>query len=68
MWKGYVDNIYNATMDKNKEKMKKKKFGSVSMRQPMQRVSYVANVIIGTLDENCTGNAFLLNLDWTRKN
>lgn len=65
--KGYVDDIYNETMDKIRKIISDKKIWvSIDETTDVQG-RYIANVIVGTLEENNAGNIFLLNSDELEK-
>lgn len=59
--KGYVDEIYNETMDKIREKISNKKIWVSIDETTNAEGRFIANVIVGTLDENCADDIFLLN-------
>ncbi|XP_025198504.1 uncharacterized protein LOC112603549 [Melanaphis sacchari] len=65
--KGYVDDIYNETMDKIRKIISDKKIWvSIDETTDVQG-RYIANVIVGTLEENNAGNIFLLNSEELEK-
>lgn len=67
MQKGYVNNIYNVTMDVIRENISIKKIW-VSINETTDAEGrYIINVIVGILNDNCTGDIFLLNSDELEK-
>ncbi|KAF0688154.1 CGG triplet repeat-binding protein 1, partial [Aphis craccivora] len=61
--KGYVDDIYTDTMNSIREKISNKTIW-VSIDETTDiEGRYIANVIVGTLEEYCAGEIFLLNSD-----
>lgn len=65
--KGYVNNIYNDTIDKIRGKCSNKTIW-VSINETTNAEGiYIENVIVGAFDKNCAGNIFLLNSDELHK-
>lgn len=61
--KGYLDDIYMETMNNIREKISNKTIW-VSIDETTDiEGRYIANVIVGTLEEHCAGEIFLLNSD-----